>query len=375
MKTGVAIRPITDMKAYRDQLGSFVYRSGTVMQPVFAAAAEITKRVCYAEGEDDRVLRAAQVVIDEKLARPILVGRAHVIEQKLRELGLHIEAGRDFEVADFDDDAMIGQAAELYYQLRRRGGLARNYAVAEMRRNSTLIGAALVRQGKADGMLCGTSGPYAAHLGYVADVIGLQEGTRTLAAMNLLMLPGHTLFICDTAINPDPTAEQIAEMTLLAAEAVERFGIKPKVALLSHSSFGATDTPSARKMRAALALVVANRPDLEVEGEMHADAALSEEIRDRIFPNSRLKGQANLLVLPDLDAANIAFNLVKVIADGLAVGPMLIGVNQPAHILTPSVTVRGIVNMTAVAVVEAQGRPDGWMDARSEAAPQPGARR
>jgi malate dehydrogenase (oxaloacetate-decarboxylating)(NADP+) len=353
MKTGVATRPITDMKAYRDQLGSFVYRSGTVMQPVFAAAAEMTKKVCYAEGEDDRVLRAAQVVVDENLARPILVGRTHVIERKMRELGLHIQAGKDYEVADFDDDAMIGQAAELYYQLRRRGGLARNYAVAEMRRNSTLIGAALVRQGKADGLLCGTSGPYAAHLGYVADVIGLQEGTRNLAAMNLLMLPGHTLFICDTAINPDPTAEQIAEITLLAAQEVRRFGLTPRAALLSHSNFGSADTPSAIKMRQALGLIQGMAPDLEVDGEMHADAALSRHTLDRIMPDSTLTGEANLLIMPNLDAANITFNALKAVAgQGVTVGPILLGAAQPVHILTPTSTVRRIVNMTALTAVD-----------------------
>ena len=353
MKTGVATRPITDMKAYRDQLGSFVYRSGTVMQPVFAAAAEMTKKVCYAEGEDDRVLRAAQVVVDENLARPILVGRTHVIEQKMRELGLHIQAGKDYEVADFDDDAMINEAAELYYQLRRRGGLARNYAVAEMRRNSTLIGAALVRQGKADGLLCGTSGPYAAHLGYVADVIGLQEGTRNLAAMNLLMLPGHTLFICDTAINPDPTAEQIAEITLLAAQEVRRFGLTPRAALLSHSNFGSADTPSAIKMRQALGLIQGMAPDLEVDGEMHADAALSRHTLDRIMPDSTLTGEANLLIMPNLDAANITFNALKAVAgQGVTVGPILLGAAQPVHILTPTSTVRRIVNMTALTAVD-----------------------
>jgi len=355
MKTGVAIRPITDMKAYRDQLGSFVYRSGTVMQPVFAAAAAVTKRVCYAEGEDDRVLRAAQVVIDENLARPILVGRTHVIEQKLRELGLHIEAGRDFEVADFDDDAMINDAAELYYQLRRRRGLARNYALAEMRRNTTLIGAALVRQGKADGLLCGTSGPYAAHLGYVADVIGLQEGARNFAAMNLLMLPGHTLFICDTSINSDPTAEQIAEMTLLAAQEVRRFGLTPRVALLSHSNFGSADTPSAIKMRHALGFIQGMAPDLEVDGEMHADAALSKSTLNRVMPDSNLSEEANLLIMPNLDAANITFNALKAVAgQGITVGPILLGAASPVHILTPTSTVRRIVNMTALTAVDAE---------------------
>jgi malate dehydrogenase (oxaloacetate-decarboxylating)(NADP+) len=313
----------------------------------------MTKKVCYAEGEDDRVLRAAQVVVDENLARPILVGRTHVIERKVRELGLHIQAGKDYEVADFDDDAMINDAAEMYYQLRRRGGLARNYAVAEMRRNSTLIGAALVRQGKADGLLCGTSGPYAAHLGYVADVIGLQEGTRNLAAMNLLMLPGHTLFICDTAINPDPTAEQIAEITLLAAQEVRRFGLTPRAALLSHSNFGSADTPSAIKMRQALGLIQGMAPDLEVDGEMHADAALSRHTLDRIMPDSTLTGEANLLIMPNLDAANITFNALKAVAgQGVTVGPILLGAAQPVHILTPTSTVRRIVNMTALTAVD-----------------------
>jgi malate dehydrogenase (oxaloacetate-decarboxylating)(NADP+) len=354
MKTGVATRPITDMKAYRHQLASFVYRSGTVMQPVFAAAAEVNKRVCYAEGEDDRVLRAAQVVVDENLARPILVGRSHVIAQKVHELGLHIQAGRDFDVADFDDDEMINDAAEMYYQLRRRRGLARNYAVAEMRRNSTLIGAALVRQGKADGLLCGTSGPYAAHLQYVADVIGLQEGARNFAAMNLLMLPGHTLFICDTSINADPTAEQIAEITLLAAKEVRRFGLTPRVALLSHSNFGSADTPSAIKMRHALGFIQGMAPDLEVDGEMHADAALSRPTLDRVMPDSNLTEEANLLVMPNLDAANITFNALKAVAgQGITVGPILLGAAQPVHILTPTSTVRRIVNMTALTAVDA----------------------
>ncbi|GEO39730.1 malic enzyme [Skermanella aerolata] len=354
MKTGVATRPITDMRAYRHQLASFVYRSGTVMQPVFAAAAEVNKRVCYAEGEDDRVLRAAQVVVDENLARPILVGRSHVIAQKIHELGLHIQAGKDFDVADFDDDAMIDDAAEMYYQLRRRRGLARNYAVAEMRRNSTLIGAALVRQGKADGLLCGTSGPYSAHLQYVADVIGLQEGTRNFAAMNLLMLPGHTLFICDTSINADPTAEQIAEITLLAAKEVRRFGLTPRVALLSHSNFGSADTPSAIKMRHALGFIQGMAPDLEVDGEMHADAALSKPTLDRVMPDSNLTEEANLLVMPNLDAANITFNALKAVAgQGITVGPILLGAAQPVHILTPTSTVRRIVNMTALTAVDA----------------------
>ncbi len=287
MRSGVAVRPIADFKAYRDQLAGFVYRSGTVMQPVFAAAAAAeTKRVVYAEGEDDRVLRAVQVVVDERLARPILVGRAAAITDKIAALGLHLEAGRDYEVAGLDDDSVVGPAADLYYELRRRHGLERAYAATETRGNATLLGAALVRQGRADGLLCGTSGPYGTHLKNVSDIIGLREGVRDFSAMNLLMLPRHTLFICDTYINPDPTAEQIAEMTGLAAAELRRFGLTPKVALLSHSNFGSADTQSARKMRAALALIQRLSPDLEVEGEMHGDAALSKLLLDRAFPGS-----------------------------------------------------------------------------------------
>ncbi|RJF82349.1 NADP-dependent malic enzyme [Azospirillum cavernae] len=359
MRSGVAVRPIADFKAYRDQLAGFVYRSGTVMQPVFAAAAAAeTKRVVYAEGEDDRVLRAVQVVVDERLARPILVGRAAAITDKIAALGLHLEAGRDYEVAGLDDDSVVGPAADLYYELRRRHGLERAYAATETRGNATLLGAALVRQGRADGLLCGTSGPYGTHLKNVSDIIGLREGVRDFSAMNLLMLPRHTLFICDTYINPDPTAEQIAEMTGLAAAELRRFGLTPKVALLSHSNFGSADTHSARKMRAALALIQRLSPDLEVEGEMHGDAALSKLILDRAFPGSRLTGEANLLIMPNLDAANITFNVLKAVAgDGVTVGPILLGAAQPAHILTPTSTVRRIVNMTALTAVDALTQP------------------
>jgi malate dehydrogenase (oxaloacetate-decarboxylating)(NADP+) len=356
MESGVATRPVGDFRAYRDQLGAYVYRSGTTMQPVFAAAAQVTPRgrVVYAEGEDDRVVRAAQVVVDEGLAEPVLIGRADAIRQKARDLGLRIEPGRDVEVVGFDDGAWVGEAAEAYYRLMRRRGLPRDHALAEMRRNATLVAAMLVRQGGADGMLCGTSGPYGAHLRYVADVVGLREGCGGFAAMNLVMLPRHTVFICDTYINPDPSAEQIADMTLLAAQAVRRFGLTPRAALVSHSNFGNADTPSAAKMRAALALIERRAPDLEVEGEMHADAALSKEILDRAFPDSRLTAEANLLVMPNLDAANITFNVLKVVAgQGVTVGPILLGAAKPAHILTPTSTVRRIVNMTALTAVDA----------------------
>ncbi|HXV25449.1 MAG TPA: NADP-dependent malic enzyme [Alphaproteobacteria bacterium] len=375
MESGVATRPIEDFKAYRERLNQFVFRSGLLMKPMFEAARHDPRRVVFAEGEDERVLRATQAIVDDGLARPILIGRPKVVSQRIERLGLRIRPEEHFELVNPQSDPRYNDYWSLYHRLMERRGVSPETARTVVRTRTTVIGALMVKRGEADALICGTSERYDRELRHILDVIGLKRGVKDPAAMSVLIVPRGTFFLVDTHVTPDPDAEQIAEMTLLAAEAVERFGIKPKVALLSHSSFGTADTPSARKMRAALALVVANRPDLEVEGEMHADAALSEEIRARVFPNSRLKGQANILILPDLDAANIAFNLVKVVADGLAVGPILIGVSQPVHILTPSVTVRGIVNMTAVAMVEAQGRRDGWMDARTEAALQAGPRR
>ena len=357
MASGVATRPIADLRAYRASLQRYVYTSGTVMQPVFQAASDqATKRIVYAEGEDDRVLRAAQVAVDEKLARPVLVGRPEAIQDKVRDLGLRLTAGRDYEVVGFDDREFLDQAAAAYYRLGRRHGLTRDYAVAEMRRNGTLIGAMLVREGRADGMLCGTSGPYASHLKYVVEAIGVREGVRELAAMHLLMLPQQTVFVCDTYINPDPTAEQLADIALLAAEEVRRFGLEPRLAFLSHSSFGSADTPTARKMRSALALVREQAPQLEAEGEMHADAALSKRVLDQVFPESGLTAEANLLLMPNLDAANITFNALKIVAgQGVTVGPILLGAAKPVHILTPTSTVRRLVNMTALAAVGATG--------------------
>jgi malate dehydrogenase (oxaloacetate-decarboxylating)(NADP+) len=356
MRSGVATKPLPDINAYRRTLEGYVYTSGTVMQPVFAAAvAGAARRIAYAEGEDDRVLRAAQVVVDERLAQPVLVGRPEVIATRIRDLGLRIQPGRDVEVVGLDDDAVIGPAAEDYYRLGRRRGLERDFAAAEVRRNGTLIAAMLLRQGRVDGMLCGTFGPYRAHLRHVTDVIGLRPGVQTLAAMNLLQLPRHTIFICDTYINHDPTTEQVAEMARLAAAEVRRFGVTPRLALLSHSSFGSDDSPSAQKMRAALALVEQREPDLEAEGEMHADAALSKPLLDRVLPGSRLTASANLLVMPTLDAANITFNALKIVAgEGISVGPMLLGAALPAHILTSTSTVRRIVNMTAICALDAQ---------------------
>jgi malate dehydrogenase (oxaloacetate-decarboxylating)(NADP+) len=357
MTSGVATRPIADLRAYRASLQRFVYTSGTVMQPVFQAASDqTTKRIVYAEGEDDRVLRAAQVAVDEKLARPVLVGRPEVIQGKVRDLGLRLAAGRDYEVVGFDDREFLDQAAAAYYRLGRRRGLTRDYAAAAMRRNGTLIGAMLVREGRADGLLCGTFGPYASHLKYIVEAIGVREGVRELAAMHLLMLPQQTVFVCDTYINPDPTAEQLADIALLAAEEVRRFGLEPRLAFLSHSSFGSADTPSARKMRSALALVRERAPQLEAEGEMHADAALSKRVLDQVFPESGLTAEANLLLMPNLDAANITFNALKIVAgQGVTVGPILLGAAKPVHILTPTSTVRRLVNMTALAAVGAVG--------------------
>ena len=354
MTSGVATRPISDLRAYRQSLERYVYTSGTVMQPVFQAASDQpTRRILYAEGEDDRVLRAVQVAVDERLAQPILVGRAEVIRSKARNLGLRLEEGRDYEVASFDDEALIARAAEVYYQLGKRRGLERDYAATEMRRNSTLIGAMLVREGKADGMLCGMSGPYVAHLKNIAETIGLRPGVDAFAAMHLLMLPQQTVFVCDTYINHDPSAAQLAGIALLAAEAVRRFGLEPRLAFLSHSSFGSSDSASARKMREALALFQERAPDLEAEGEMHADAALSKRMLDRAMPDSRLTAEANLLVMPNLDAANITFNALKIVAgQGVTVGPILLGAARPAHILTPTSTVRRLVNMTALTAVD-----------------------
>jgi malate dehydrogenase (oxaloacetate-decarboxylating)(NADP+) len=354
MKSGIATRPLEDLKAYRERLQGFVYRSGTIMQPVFAAASKARKRVAYAEGEDERVLRAVQVAVEEGLAEPLLIGRPETIRIKIRELGLRLTEGRDYQVVNVDDEAHLAELAEDYYQLRRRQGLTRDTALADMRRNNTLIGAMLLRHHETDGLLCGTYGAYEAHLRHVAEVVGRKPGIDTLAAMNVVMLPNQTVFITDTYINETPTAEQIAEIALLAADEVRRFGVTPRVALLSHSSFGSSQTASAAKMRAALEQIQRQAPDLEVEGEMHGDAALNKGILDRVFPGSRLTQTANLLVMPNLDAANITFNVLKAVAgQGITVGPILLGVRRPVHILTPTSTVRRITNMTALTSVDA----------------------
>jgi malate dehydrogenase (oxaloacetate-decarboxylating)(NADP+) len=354
MASGVATRPIADFDAYRERLNQFVYQSGLIMKPLFAAAKNAPKRVVYCEGEDERVLRAVQQVVDEGMARPTLVGRREVVETRIERLGLRLKAGADYDLVDPNNDPRYREYSEAYHRLAQRKGVTPQIARLEMRRRSTLIGAMLLSKREVDAILCGVVGRYESHLRFVDHVIGLRPGVRNYAAMNALLLPNRTVFICDTYVNYDPTAEQIAEMTLLAVEEIRRFGITPKVALLSHSSFGAANTPTAVKMRRALELIGVLAPDLEVEGEMQGDAALSQEIRERVFPNARLKGGANLLVMPTLDAANIAFNLLKTAAgDGITVGPILLGVARPVNILTPSATVRRIVNMTALTVTDA----------------------
>jgi len=354
MDSGVATRPIADLRAYRDQLIQFVYTSGLIMKPVFEAAKKNPKRVVFCEGEDQRVLHAVQTVVDEGLARPIVIGRPEVVQPRLEKLGLRMRPGTDFELVNPDSDPRFRDYWQLYHEIMERRGVTLEVAKREVIRRTTLIGALMVRQNEVDAMICGTYGEYSTHLSYIAHVIGLKPGVKQLAAMNVLLLQDRTLFICDTYVNPDPTAEQLAEITLLAAEEVRRFGMTPKVALLSHSNFGSARTPSALKMSCVRELLAGMAPHLEVEGEMHGDAALSEEIRMQLFPHSKLKGEANLLIMPTLDAANISFNLLKVIAgEGITIGPILLGAAKTCHILTPTATVRRLVNMTALSVVDA----------------------
>jgi malate dehydrogenase (oxaloacetate-decarboxylating)(NADP+) len=357
MESGVAARPLADLAAYRDSLQQFVYSTGFIMKPMFAAAKAEPRRIVYAEGEDERVLRAVQVVVDEGLAKPILIGRPAVVERRIERYGLRIRPGTDFELVNPESDPRYREYWEEYHRLTERRGVSVRYAQIEMRRRNTAIGAMAIHRREADGMLCGTFGTHDLHLSYVDQIIGRQRGASAYYAMNTLILPKRTVFICDTYVNYDPSAEQVAEMTLLAAEEIRRIGLVPKVALLSHSSFGTSDTPTAVKMRAALRMVHERAPDLEAEGEMHGDAALSAEVRAQAFPRSRLKGEANLLIMPTLDAANIAFNLLKTAAaDGITIGPVLLGCAAPVHILTPSATVRRIVNMTALTVVDANAQ-------------------
>ena len=354
MESGVATRPIADLVAYRDKLNNFVYHSGFVMKPVFAAAKQAPRRVVYCEGEDERTLRAIQAVLDEGLARPVVIGRPEVIARRIERAGLRVQAERDFEVVNPLSDPRYRELWQGYHRLKGREGVTPEFAKQRLRTDTTLIGAMLLRRGDVDAMLCGTVGRYAEHLHHINDVIGMEPGAHCYATMNVLLLPNYTLFLSDTYINEDPGPEQLAEITLMAAKEVRRFGVAPKVALLSHSNFGSVKSASAHKVAAALRIVQQRAPDLEVDGEMHGDAALSQEIRERHFPDCRLKGEANLLIMPNLDAANIAFNLIKISnGEGITVGPILLGAARPVHILTPTATVRRLVNMTALAVVDA----------------------
>ncbi|MEP7180657.1 MAG: NADP-dependent malic enzyme [Betaproteobacteria bacterium] len=354
MESGVATRPIADFDAYRERLSQFIYHSGHIMKPVFENAKRAPKRVLYAEGEEERVLRAVQVIVDEGLAHPILIGRPEVIAARVKKFGLRLAAGKDYELVNINNDARYRECWQLYYQLMGRNGISPEDAKEAVLRKPSLIGALLLQMGECDALLCGTVGKYNAHLRHVVEVIGRKAGAPVFAAMNGLLLPHRTLFICDTYVNRDPSAEQLADIAMLAAEGVRRFGLLAKVALVSHSNFGSDDSKSARKMREVRRLLAERAPTLEMDGEMHGDAALSEAIRARVHPDSTLKGEANLLVMPNLDAANISFNLLKITGgDGVTIGPILLGANKPVLIATPSATVRRLVNLTALAVVDA----------------------
>ena len=355
--SGVATRPIKDLQAYADSLQQFVYRSGTFMKPLFQLAKKTPsdlKRIVYAEGEEERVLRAVQVIVDEKLARPILVGRPAVLETRIAKFGLRLKQGIDYDVINPDHDERYRDYWQSYYELTSRKGVTQEYAKLEMRRRHTLIGSMMIKKGDADGMICGTFGTTQLHLHYIDQVLGKREGACVYAAMNVLIMPERQLVMVDTHVNENPSAKELAAITVMAAEEMRRFGLSPRAALLSHSNFGSSNSESAQKMRAALQLVKELDPTLEVDGEMHGDTALDSKLRNAIMPHSELKGDANLLVMPNIDAANIAYNLVKTAAgNGIAIGPILLGCAKPVHILTPSATVRRIVNMTALCVVDA----------------------
>jgi len=354
-ESGVASRPIADLDAYREKLQAFVYASGTTMKPIFAIAKRARdKRVVFCEGEEERILRAVQVVVDEGLARPTLIGRPPIIAQRCERFGLRLEAGRDYDVVSTDHDERYRDYWQTYHRLMARRGVTQQFAKIEMRRRLTLIGSMLLHKGEVDGMLCGTWGTPAMHLKHIDQVIGLRPGAKTYACMNGLIMPGRQVMMVDTHINYDPSAEQLAEITVMAAEEMKRLGLVPKAALLSHSNFGSSEAPSALKMREALELVRARAPWLEVDGEMHGDTALDAKLRTSQLPDSPLTGEANLLVLPNIDAANISYNLLKTAAGGgIAIGPILLGAAKPVHIMTPSATVRRIVNLTALTVADA----------------------
>ena len=354
MDSGVAGRPVENIQAYADSLDRFVHRSGFIMKPIFSKAKENPKRVVYAEGEDERVLRAAQALVEDGVARPILIGRPRVIETRIKRFGLSIRAGDHFDLIDPEDDPRYRAFVATYLEVAGRRGITPDLARTLVRTNNTVNGALAVRRGEADALICGLEGRFETRLRVIRDIIGLSPDVLDFAAMSLIVTKKGAFFLADTHVRPDPSAEEIADVALACAGHVSRFGLTPKIALLSHSDFGQSDSASARKMRGALELIRARAPKLQVDGEMQADSALSELVRDRVLPGSSFKGAANILVFPNLDAANIAFQFAKVLADALPVGPLLIGPAKPAHILTPSVTARGIVNVTAAAVVEAQ---------------------
>ncbi len=355
MQAGVATRPIEDFDAYHTQLEQFVYHSGHFMRPIFTEARRAAgKRIIYAEGEEERVLRAVQVVVDERLARPILVGRPAVIERRLERFGLRMRPGADFEIVNPEWDERYKTYWREYHRLTDRRGITEEYAQIEMRRRLTLIGSMMIHMGEADGMICGTFGAFPLHLNYIDQVIGRRPGASVYAAMNTLMLPNRQVTLVDTHVNVEPSAPQIAEITIMAAEELKRFGILPRVALLSHSNFGSSNQPSAARMREALAMIRERMPELDIDGEMHGDLALDAQLRRQVMPRSTLTGEANLLVMPGIDAANISYNLLKTAAGhNIAIGPVLLGAAKPVHILTPAATVRRIVNMTAWIVVDA----------------------
>jgi malate dehydrogenase (oxaloacetate-decarboxylating)(NADP+) len=355
MDSGVATRPIQDMEAYIEKLQGFVYASGSIMKPIYAAAKRASKkRVCFAEGEEERVLRAVQIVVDEGLAKPTLIGRPAVIAQRIEKFGLRLKEGVNYDVVNVEQDHRYRDFWQTYYKMTARKGVTEQLAKIDMRRRLSLIGTMMLHKGEVDGLICGTWSTPLTHLNYVDQVIGHRKGVSTYAAMNGLLLPDRQVFLVDTHINYDPTAEQLAEITVMAAEEMRRFGIQPKAALLSHSNFGSSDQPSALKMRETLALVKKKALWLEVDGEMHGDVALDGHAREAQMADTTLIGDANLLVLPNLDAANIAYNLLKTAAGGnIAIGPVLLGAAKPVHILTASTTVRRIVNMTALTVADA----------------------
>ncbi|GJE75237.1 NAD-dependent malic enzyme [Methylorubrum suomiense] len=354
MDSGVAGRPVENIQAYTDSLDRFVHRSGFIMKPIFSKAKEDPKRVVYAEGEDERVLRAAQALVEDKVARPILIGRPRVIETRIKRFGLSIRAGDHFDLIDPEDDPRYRDYVSTYLEVAGRRGITPDLARTLVRTNNTVIGALAVRRGEADALICGLEGRFETRLRVIRDIIGQSPDVLDFAAMSLIVTKKGAYFLADTHVRPDPSAEEIADVAIACAGHVARFGLTPKIALLSHSDFGQSDSVSARKMRGALEQIRARAPKLQVDGEMQADSALSELVRDRVLPGSSFKGAANILIFPNLDAANIAFQFAKVLADALPVGPLLIGPAKPAHILTPSVTARGIVNVTAAAVVEAQ---------------------